>query len=142
MEDGTENEAEELSKAIYERAASGDSTEFRLISSIDEASGCKLAYKANKALARHLRKRVESYSAELGLAMTADCRDSVQGVVALRGLIACADFYKAEADTLRDMLSEWRCYLRYGHMLRMGLLGFQRPEEDMVDWRTLPVSLF
>ena len=142
MEDETENEAGELSKAIYERAASGDSTEFQLISSANEASGCKLAYKANMALAKHLKRRVESYSAELAASMTADCRDSIQGTVALRGLSACADFYETEANTLKDMLREWRCYLRYGHLLRMGLLGFPRPEEDMVDWRTLPVSLF
>lgn len=142
MEDETENEAEELSKAIYERAASGDSTKFRLLSSTSEARGCRLARRASKALAKHLRRRVESYSAELIASMSDDCRDSIQGAVALRGLIACADFYEAEANTLKDMLDEWRCYLKYGHLLRVGLLGFQRPEEDMVDWRTLPVSLF
>ena len=45
-----------------------------------------------------------------------------------------------DAAIVADMISEYNCYLRYGHSAKSILLGYFRPDEELMDWRKLPIG--
>ncbi len=53
----------------------------------------------------------------------------------------CRDYYLAERDVAKDMISEYKTYVMSGHILDT-ILGGIRPEEDCVDFRKLPIKFF
>lgn len=142
MIENQDENALELTKALMERAANGEATEFRLLVSAEDAHNAKTVMKACRSLAKRLYRAadaaIKNYSSEIDVS---GCED-IRLLISAKQVKDCADFYFNEAETLKDMLSEFRCYVRYGHRLRMYLFGCERPEEDMTDWRTLPLSFF
>ena len=62
-------------------------------------------------------------------------------ILALKQFIQCRDFYIAERSVAEDMLAEYRSYVWGGHVWDT-LVGNIRKEEDLVDYRTLPIKWF
>jgi hypothetical protein len=62
-------------------------------------------------------------------------------ILALKQFIQCRDYYYKESEVAYDMLDEYKCYVWSGHIIDT-LVGNTRREEDLVDYRTLPVKWF
>lgn len=131
-----------LAKAMLEHALNDAPTEFRLLSSADEFFGAKSVAKACRKLAKRLYKTVRRTTRDYAEGIRFGDEESIVEILSIKQVKDCADFYFREYETLKDMISEFRCYVRYGHRIRMLLLGEERPEEDMTDWRELPISFF
>ena len=54
----------------------------------------------------------------------------------------CYDYYKKEYELAKDMLSEYRAYLSSGHIFDQLVLNDIRSEDDCVDYRELPWTIF
>ena len=54
----------------------------------------------------------------------------------------CYDYYKKEYELAKDMLSEYRAYLSSGHIFDQLVLNSVRPDDDCVDYRELPWTIF
>jgi hypothetical protein len=62
-------------------------------------------------------------------------------ILAIKQFNQCKKFYKRELDVALDMLDEYNCYVWSGHILDT-LVGNRRKEEDLIDYRTLPLRIF
>lgn len=130
-------EAEELAEILLKRALSGNKSEFRFLRQLGELGAAiaqrratsKVAKNFDRAAKRLLRKHIKDLK---------DRKERCETLMMCRQMRICADFYFAEADTLKDMIAEYRCYLRYGHFMQALVFDSIRPEEDCVDWRTVP----
>lgn len=49
-------------------------------------------------------------------------------------------FYLEEIEILKDMIREYRCYCWQNEHWVATLFGRERTEEELVDWRTLPIE--
>ena len=54
----------------------------------------------------------------------------------------CYEYYKKECKIAKDMLSEYRAYLSSGHIFDQLVLNNIRSEDDCVDYRELPWTIF
>ena len=54
----------------------------------------------------------------------------------------CYDYYKKEYELAKDMLSEYRAYLSSGHIFDQLVLNSVRSDDDCVDYRELPWTIF
>lgn len=60
-------------------------------------------------------------------------------ILALKQFTQCKDYYEQELFLAEDILKEYWSYILGGHVWDT-LLGNIRKDEDMVDYRTLPVK--
>lgn len=70
-----------------------------------------------------------------------DGTQSLEVIMAIKQFEVCRDYYKKEHMLAKDMLSEFGCYIRSGHILQT-LLGGIRPDFECVDYRKLPIKFF
>ena len=54
----------------------------------------------------------------------------------------CYNYYKKECAIAKDMLSEYRAYLSSGHIFDQLVLNSARPDDECVDYRKLPWTIF
>lgn len=54
----------------------------------------------------------------------------------------CYDYYKKEYELAKDMLSEYRAYLSSGHIFDQLVLNNIRPDDECVDYREMPWTIF
>lgn len=62
-------------------------------------------------------------------------------ILSLKQFIQCRDYYLTERKIAEDVLDEYRSYIWGGHIWDT-LVGNIRKEEDLVDYRTLPIKWF
>ena len=136
-----EESALELTQALIERATRGERTEFRLLVSAEDARNAKAVMKACKSFSRKLGEAAMAAMLKYAGGIDMSGCENVRLLISAKQVRDCAEFYREECETLKDMLREFRCYVSYGHRISMLLLGFERPEEDMTDWRELPISV-
>lgn len=138
MENGQEEGL--LSEAI-QQALSGKQRKFELITSLDHYRWCKELFKKTHKVAdtfANLHKLVlNEYLRQTAIGEQQD----LELVAAMKRFEVCAEFYGKDADTAKDMMKEYRVYLRSGHFLDSWFGGI-RPDYEMVDYRTLPWRLF
>ena len=54
----------------------------------------------------------------------------------------CYNYYKKEYELAKDMLSEYRAYLSSGHIFDQLVLNDIRPDDECIDYRELPWTIF
>ena len=54
----------------------------------------------------------------------------------------CYNYYKKECEIAKDMLSEYRAYLSSGHIFDQLVLNGIRSEDECVDYRKAPWTIF
>lgn len=134
-----EDSAGVLASAI-EYALSGKRREFELLTSLGHYRWCKKLIKKSRAVGDMFNSLHKSAFCEY-LTQTANGEpQDLELLSAIRQFERCTEFYYGEADTAKDMVKEYRVYLRSGHRLE-ALFGVIRPESDMVDYRKLPWRL-
>jgi len=126
---------------LIDRVEQNDRTVFRLLKSVREFQITRDIRTAVRYVIIGFKntatKVMDSY-----IDMMKQDEDNLELLVSYRKIQDCIEFYKQEYDTLTDMMKEYRCYTRCGHLLANLVFQEERPEQDMVDYRKLPWTLF
>lgn len=136
----SKEQQEELFSTLVQKALKGEQSESRFIVCWEDRNIVREYIKGTTAtvqmfnnLITNLTKvyvdQIEKNTQDLGI------------MLSLKQFYACKDYYQKEREIAEDMLDEYRSYIWGGHIWDT-LVGNTRKEEDMVDYRTLPVKWF
>ena len=105
---------------------------------------CKVAryYKTStkrvsKAFKILYKKLMKTYAKDI---LTGE--QKLEMLMSMKQFEICYDYYKKEYELAKDMLSEYRAYLSSGHIFDQLVLNSVRPDDDCVDYRELPWTIF
>ena len=94
----------------------------------------KRVYKTFKTLYKKLMK---TYAKDI---LTGE--QKLEILMSMKQFEICYNYYKKECEIAKDMLSEYRAYLSSGHIFDQLVLNNIRSEDDCVDYRELPWTIF
>ena len=105
---------------------------------------CKVAkyYKistkrVSKAFKILYKKLMKTYAKDI---LTGE--QKLEMLMSMKQFEICYKYYKKEYELAKDMLSEYRAYLSSGHIFDQLVLNDIRPDDDCVDNRELPWTIF
>lgn len=142
----------EFLEEVFRHAAEDAPQSFEFIRSVGEWAHArkykrglkiiiKLLSKAVKDLTKDIQKLDKIKEKTIEDLSISDLR--LCALAAREQFIATINFYRGELYTIVDMLKEFRSYFfANNNLITIGFLGRYRPEEDLVDFRTLPISFF
>ena len=126
---------------LVKKALKGKQSDFEFIRTYEM---CKVAryykisvkrvYKTFKTLYKKLMK---TYAKDI---LTGE--QKLEMLMSMKQFEICYDYYKKEYELAKDMLSEYRAYLSSGHIFDQLVLNNIRSEDDCVDYRELPWTIF
>ena len=126
---------------LVKKALKGKQSDFEFIRTYEM---CKVAryykisvkrvYKTFKTLYKKLMK---TYAKDI---LTGD--QKLEMLMSMKQFEICYDYYKKEYELAKDMLSEYRAYLSSGHIFDQLVLNSVRSDDDCVDYRELPWTIF
>lgn len=123
---------------IIQRALEGEHTKFILLKSTYDLTRAKECKKAIKAVIKILTRIQNSLPKNINMYLAKGMTD--EDIFNMTCDITSAyTFYQEELKIVKNIISEFRSYVRWGHFANIILFGFERPEEDMVDWRTTKI---
>ena len=136
----SKEQQEELFTTLVQKALKGEQSESRFIVCWQDRNVVREYIRGTTAtvqmfnnLITNLTKvyvnQIEKNTQDLGI------------MLSLKQFYTCKDYYQKEREIAEDMLDEYRSYIWGGHIWDT-LVGNTRKEEDMVDYRTLPVKWF
>ena len=131
-----QSQTDEMIQELLKRGLSGEPTPFELITNLYAK---RLVKDFKKSVAKVV-KMFENLRHQAILKYTLQIKEGTQDLSLLLAGIQftkCIEFYTNELKTAKSMLQEYRVYIRSGHFLD-AILGLQRKEYDMIDYRTLP----
>ena len=94
----------------------------------------KRVYKTFKTLYKKLMK---TYAKDI---LTGE--QKLEMLMSMKQFEICYDYYKKEYELAKDMLSEYRAYLSSGHIFDQLVLNSVRSDDECVDYRELPWTIF
>ena len=126
---------------LVKKALKGKQSDFEFIRTYEM---CKVAryykisvkrvYKTFKTLYKKLMK---TYAKDI----MAD-EQKLEMLMSMKQFEICYDYYKKEYELAKDMLSEYRAYLSSGHIFDQLVLNDVRSDDECVDYRELPWTIF
>ena len=126
---------------LVKKALKGKQSDFEFIRTYEM---CKVAryykisvkrvYKTFKTLYKKLMK---TYAKDI---LTGE--QKLEMLMSMKQFEICYDYYKKEYELAKDMLSEYRAYLSSGHIFDQLVLNSVRSDDDCVDYRELPWTIF
>ena len=136
----SKEQQEELFNTLVQKALKGEQSESRFIVCWQDRNVVREYIRGTTAtvqmfnnLITNLTKvyvdQIEKNTQDLGI------------MLSLKQFYTCKDYYQKEREIAEDMLDEYRSYIWGGHIWDT-LVGNTRKEEDMVDYRTLPIKWF
>ena len=125
---------------LIQKALEDNKLDFQLIPNNNMYSVTKTFISATKKIIKMFKKLVNS-SAEMYSEQIRDGRTDLKLLLAHIQYKECLEFYQNELKTAKSMTQEYRAYVFGGHLMKT-ILNIPRAEKDMVDYRTLPWSLF
>ena len=126
---------------LVKKALKGKQSDFEFIRTYEM---CKVA-KYYKISVKRVYKTFKTLYKKL---MKTYAKDILAGEQKLEMLMSmkqfeiCYDYYKKEYELAKDMLSEYRAYLTSGHIFDQLVLNSVRPDDECVDYRELPWTIF
>ena len=136
-----EEDPKEFFDELVKKALKGKQSDFEFIRTYEM---CKVAkyykisvkrvYKTFKVLYKKLMK---TYAKDI---LTGE--QKLEMLMSMKQFEICYDYYKKEYELAKDMLSEYRAYLSSGHIFDQLVLNNIRSEDDCVDYRELPWTIF
>ena len=133
-------EGEELFIQLMQKALRGESSKFEFLRCWADRLAAKAYLKGVQKVVSIFRN-LETTTYKTYLEQIASGSQDLGVILALKQFIACREFYLKEMEIAYDMLDEYKSYIWGGHMIDT-LLNNYRTEEDLVDYRTLPVKWF
>lgn len=125
---------------LMERALSGKHSSFELLGSMAELRIAKSIYKAVKAVAKGFTKTGDRvFEAYLANIAGANHEMTFEDLITYKKIKQCEAFYIKDAEIIKDAIDEYVCYLHSGNLFK-AVLGINRTEEELVDYRKIPVS--
>ena len=126
---------------LVKKALKGKQSDFEFIRTYEM---CKVAryykisvkrvYKTFKTLYKKLMK---TYAKDI---LTGE--QKLEMLMSMKQFEICYDYYKKEYELAKDMLSEYRAYLSSGHIFDQLVLNGVRSDDECVDYRELPWTIF
>ena len=126
---------------LVKKALKGKQSDFEFIRTYEM---CKVAryykisvkrvYKTFKTLYKKLMK---TYAKDI---LTGE--QKLEMLMSMKQFEICYEYYKKEYELAKDMLSEYRAYLSSGHIFDQLVLNDIRSDDDCVDYRELPWTIF
>ena len=126
---------------LVKKALKGKQSDFEFIRTYEM---CKVAryykisvkrvYKTFKTLYKKLMK---TYAKDI---LTDE--QKLEMLMSMKQFEICYNYYKKEYELAKDMLSEYRAYLSSGHIFDQLVLNSVRSDDDCVDYRELPWTIF
>jgi len=135
-----EKKIDPLFVEIVQKALENEKTDFQLIPTNEMYSVTKIFAHGTKKIIKMFKQLVKATTEAYALQILTETTD-LKLLLACVQYQQCLDFYENELKTAKSMLQEYRAYVFGGHLLKTAL-NIPRAEEDMVDYRTLPWSLF
>ena len=131
----------EIFSELVKKALKGKQSNFEFIRTYEM---CKVAryykisvkrvYKTFKTLYKKLMK---TYAKDI---LTGE--QKLEMLMSMKQFEICYDYYKKEYELAKDMLSEYRAYLSSGHIFDQLVLNNVRSDDECVDYRELPWTIF
>ena len=131
---------QELFTELVNKALKGEHTKFNLLRCWSDRTQLKQYILGLKDVVKMFRNSVKK-SAEVYVDQIAKDEQDLGLILALKQFTQCKDYYEQELFLAEDILKEYWYYIFGGHVLDT-LIGSIRRDEDMVDYRTLPVKWF
>ena len=126
---------------LVKKALKGKQSDFEFIRTYEM---CKVAryYKisvkrVSKTFKTLYKKLMKTYAKDI---LTDE--QKLEMLMSMKQFEICYDYYKKEYELAKDMLSEYRAYLSSGHIFDQLVLNDIRPDDDCVDYRELPWTIF
>ena len=126
---------------LVKKALKGKQSDFEFIRTYEM---CKVAryykisvkrvYKTFKTLYKKLMK---TYAKDI---LTGE--QKLEMLMSMKQFEICYEYYKKECKIAKDMLSEYRAYLSSGHIFDQLVLNDVRSDDECVDYRELPWTIF
>lgn len=138
----TNEQNKDVAEALLRNVQENRHQPWEFIKSTRMCKAAKIYRSAMEKIADSFAKQARGFMQKYLDGLKAGTPD-VKFLITYRDFKLCADFYEQEVKTCDDMLDEYRCFFNANwHFITIGLLGFERREEDMVDYRTLPLKIF
>ena len=144
METGQFEFSEDPKKVFEElvkKALSGKQSDFEFIRTYEACKtaryykiSVKRVYKTFKTLYKKLMK---TYAKDILAG-----EQKLEMLMSMKQFEICYNYYKKEYELAKDMLSEYRAYLSSGHIFDQLVLNSVRSDDDCVDYRELPWTIF
>ena len=126
---------------LVKKALKGKQSDFEFIKTYEM---CKVAryYKisvkrVSKTFKTLYKKLMKTYAKDI----LAD-EQKLEMLMSMMQFKICHDYYRKEYEIAKDMLHEYRSYLFGGHIFKQLVLNDVRTDDDCVDYRELPWSIF
>ena len=126
---------------LVKKALKGKQSDFEFIRTYEM---CKVAryYKisvkrVSKTFKTLYKKLMKTYAKDI---LTGE--QKLEMLMSMKQFEICYDYYKKEYELAKDMLSEYRAYLSSGHIFDQLVLNNVRSDDECVDYRELPWTIF
>ena len=126
---------------LVKKALKGKQSDFEFIRTYEM---CKVAryYKisvkrVSKTFKTLYKKLMKTYAKDI---LTGE--QKLEMLMSMKQFEICYNYYKKEYELAKDMLSEYRAYLSSGHIFDQLVLNSVRSDDECVDYRELPWTIF
>ena len=126
---------------LVKKALKGKQSDFEFIRTYEM---CKVARyykisvkKVSKVFKTLYKKLMKTYAKDI---LTGE--QKLEMLMSMKQFEICYDYYKKEYELAKDMLSEYRAYLSSGHIFDQLVLNSVRSDDECVDYRELPWTIF
>lgn len=134
------NKPDEFFEVLVQRALEGKQSDFEFIRNYKMLRVAKLYKKGVRKVSRLFESIRKSLLKQYQATIKSGTQD-IKVIMSITQFEKCRDYYKKERAIAKDMISEYRTYVFSGHILDT-LLGKIRPDNECVDFRTLPIKWF
>ena len=135
------SEDEKFFEAVMKKALSGKHSDFEFIRTYEACETARLykisVKRLSKVFKNLYKKLMKSYAKDI---MTDE--QKLEMLMSMKQFEICYDYYKKEYELAKDMLSEYRAYLSSGHIFDQLVLNDIRSDDECVDYRELPWTIF
>lgn len=131
----------EIFNELVNKALKGKQSDFEFIRTYEAFKVAKLykisVKKVYKTFKTVYKKLVKTYAKDI---LTDE--QQLEMLMSMMQFAVCYDYYKKEYEIAKDMLSEYRAYLSSGHIFDQLVLNGIRSDDECVDYREVPWTIF
>ena len=132
---------EKFFKAVVKKALSGKHSDFEFIRTYEDCKTARLYKSSVKRLSKVFKNLYKELMKTYAKDIMTD-EQKLEMLMSMKQFEICYEYYKKEYELAKDMLSEYRAYLSSGHIFDQLVLNDVRSDDECVDYRELPWTIF